>query len=234
MEPGKGSGQYYRLPLTQSSSRRTNTHQLVTGQGRWLYNSVLLSTKAHNCSNVDGLKHITYPQGKDRNSLCFKNCTASIRDPLFPSPVLLALLSSPLISLSPLPCQCSSTKQRVLYLFLLKRSRWSQDLWLSRLHCLVPAVIKVQGSCQPLIRQGQSNPDEGREVATWVEISLILLSLILHFYNHKLTAMHSLFLFFLCAFCSDRILCVRAKLSEFTTKLELLLKRERKKVKVGE
>lgn len=39
LEPSEESGQYYGLPLTQSSAKRTNTHhtvQLVAGQGRWL------------------------------------------------------------------------------------------------------------------------------------------------------------------------------------------------------
>ncbi len=113
-----------------------------------------------------------------------KNCTLlqEMHGILFWSTFILSYsrgLSSPLISspLSPRSCQCPCTKQRGLYLFLQQWCSWSLDLWLcsgphllSQFHCLVPAVIEVQGSlmcCQPLISPVQSNPDE-RVVVKWV------------------------------------------------------------------
>lgn len=139
-------------------------------------------------------------------------------------PPLLALLSSPLISLSPFaPSAPQDQAKCAVFVFAEVEPLVLGSLaLLSQLHCLVPAVKKVQGSCQPLIRQGQSNPDEGREVATWVERSLILLSLILHFYNHTLTVMHSLFLFFYVNFAVIVYICVWTKAP---------LKRETKKLK---
>lgn len=87
------------------------------------------------------------------------------------------------ILFSSLPCQCLSTKQIVLCVFLQQRSCWSQDLWLcsgphlpSQLHCLVPAVMEVQRSlrcCWSLIRQGQNNPND-RKVAKYHSLCYLL------------------------------------------------------------